>query len=45
MTGERREIARRLRLKFPELEVQIGGQTGLDLAPLGKKQKSNSQRL
>ena len=36
MTGERREIARRLRLKFPELEVQIGGQTGLDLAPLGK---------
>ena len=36
MTNERREIARRLRLKFPELEVQIGGQTGLDLAPLGR---------
>ena len=34
-TNERKEIARRLKLKFPELEVNIGGQTGLDLGPKG----------
>ena len=34
-TGERKEIARRLKLKFPELEVNIGGQTGLDLGAPG----------
>tara|TARA_R100000278_G_scaffold91525_2_gene69758 strand:+ start:1017 stop:1646 length:630 start_codon:yes stop_codon:yes gene_type:complete len=34
-TNERKEIARRLKLKFPELEVNIGGQTGLDLGAPG----------
>jgi len=34
-TNEREEIARRLKLKFPDLEVNIGGQTGLDLGPKG----------
>ena len=34
-TDERREIARRLKMKFPELEVNIGGQTGLDLGAPG----------
>tara|TARA_X000000368_G_scaffold398617_1_gene368801 strand:- start:36 stop:746 length:711 start_codon:yes stop_codon:yes gene_type:complete len=34
-THEREEIARRLKLKFPDLEVNIGGQTGLDLGPKG----------
>ena len=34
-THEREEIARRLKLKFPDLEVNIGGQTGLDLGPSG----------
>ena len=34
-THEREEIARRLKLKFPDLEVNIGGQTGLDLGPPG----------
>ena len=34
-TDERKEIARRLKMKFPELEVNIGGQTGLDLGPKG----------
>ena len=34
-TDERREIARRLKMKFPDLEVNIGGQTGLDLGPKG----------
>mgnify|MGYP001211169919 CR=1 FL=1 len=33
--NERKEIARRLKLKFPELEVNIGGQTGLDLGAPG----------
>ena len=28
-------MARRLKLKFPDLEVNIGGQTGLDLGPKG----------
>ena len=35
-TNERSEIASRLKNKFPNLEVQIGGQTGLDLAPIGR---------
>ena len=34
-TNERKEIARRLKMKFPDLEVNIGGQTGLDLGPKG----------
>ena len=34
-THERKEMARRLKLKFPDLEVNIGGQTGLDLGPKG----------
>ena len=34
-TDERKEMARRLKLKFPDLEVNIGGQTGLDLGPKG----------
>jgi len=34
-TGERKEIARRLKMKFPDLEVNIGGQTGLDLGAPG----------
>ncbi len=34
-TNERKEIARRLKLKSPALEVNIGGQTGLDLGPKG----------
>jgi hydroxymethylpyrimidine pyrophosphatase-like HAD family hydrolase len=34
-TNERREISNRLKKRFPNLEVQIGGQTGLDLAPKG----------
>ena len=33
--NERRDIAARLKNQFHNLEVQIGGQTGLDLAPLG----------
>ena len=33
--SERQDIADRLKNQFPDLEVQIGGQTGLDLAPLG----------
>jgi len=34
-TDERKEIARRLKMKFPDLEVNIGGQTGLDLGAPG----------
>tara|TARA_B100000131_G_scaffold41989_1_gene37761 strand:- start:15 stop:692 length:678 start_codon:yes stop_codon:yes gene_type:complete len=34
-TNERKEMARRLKMKFPDLEVNIGGQTGLDLGPKG----------
>ena len=34
-TNERSEIAERLRNKFPNLSVALGGQTGLDLGPLG----------
>ncbi len=33
---ERYFIARRIINQFPDLEVQIGGQTGLDISPLGK---------
>ena len=35
-TNERRDIAARLKNQFPNLEVQIGGQTGLDLAAEGR---------
>ena len=35
-TNERKEILTRLKNEFPELEVQVGGQTGLDLAPKGR---------
>ena len=34
-TNERKEMARRLKMKFPDLEVNIGGQTGLDLGAPG----------
>jgi phosphomannomutase len=34
--NERMDIAYRLKERFPDLEVQVGGQTGLDLAPLGR---------
>ena len=34
--SERRFIALRILDMFPDLEVQIGGQTGLDISPLGK---------
>jgi len=33
---EREDISERLKDHFPDLEVQIGGQTGLDLAPKGR---------
>ena len=32
---EREDIAGRLRSKFPDLSVALGGQTGLDLGPIG----------
>ena len=32
---EREDIANRLRNNFPNLSVTLGGQTGLDLGPLG----------
>ena len=31
-TGERIAIADRIKTQFPDLNVQIGGQTGLDLS-------------
>tara|TARA_B100000902_G_scaffold76713_1_gene81539 strand:+ start:914 stop:1627 length:714 start_codon:yes stop_codon:yes gene_type:complete len=34
-TNERVEIASRLRNKFPDLSVALGGQTGIDIGPLG----------
>ena len=34
-TGERRGIAERFKKKFPEIGCQVGGQTGLDISPLG----------
>ena len=32
---ERKNIARKIKERFPDLEVQVGGQTGLDISPLG----------
>tara|TARA_Y100001937_G_scaffold15721_1_gene21512 strand:- start:6 stop:698 length:693 start_codon:yes stop_codon:yes gene_type:complete len=37
-TNERRDIASRLKDKFPDLNVQIGGQTGLDISDGDKSQ-------
>ena len=37
-TNEREDIADRLRNQFPELNVQIGGQTGLDISNKDKSQ-------
>jgi len=37
-TGERKDIADRLKNEFPELNVQIGGQTGLDISNGDKSQ-------
>ena len=37
-TNERRDIAARLKDRFPELNVQIGGQTGLDISDGDKSQ-------
>ena len=37
-TNERRDIADRLKDRFPELNVQIGGQTGLDISDGDKSQ-------
>ena len=34
-TGERKNIAERFKKIFPEIGCQIGGQTGLDISPLG----------
>ena len=34
-TGERKNIAERFKKRFPEIGCQIGGQTGLDISPLG----------
>jgi len=34
-TGERRSIAERFKKRFPEIGCQVGGQTGLDISPLG----------
>ena len=34
-TGERKNIAERFKKKFPEIGCQVGGQTGLDISPLG----------
>ena len=34
-TGERKGIAERFKKKFPEIGCQVGGQTGLDISPLG----------
>ena len=33
--GEREYIAKRLRYSFPDLTVALGGQTGIDIGPLG----------
>ena len=33
---ERKNIARKIKERFPDLEVQVGGQTGLDISPLGR---------
>ena len=37
-TNERKDIAARLKDRFPELNVQIGGQTGLDISDGDKSQ-------
>ena len=37
-TNERRDIAARLKDRFPDLNVQIGGQTGLDISDGDKSQ-------
>ena len=34
-TGERKIIAERFKKRFPEIGCQVGGQTGLDISPLG----------
>jgi len=34
-TGERKNIAERFKKRFPEIGCQVGGQTGLDISPLG----------
>ena len=34
-TGERKNIADRFKKRFPEIGCQVGGQTGLDISPLG----------
>ena len=34
-TNERKDIAERFKKRFPEIGCQIGGQTGLDISPLG----------
>ena len=34
-TGERKGIAERFKKRFPEIGCQVGGQTGLDISPLG----------
>ena len=35
INGEREYIANRLRYSFPDLTVALGGQTGIDIGPLG----------
>ena len=37
-TGERIAIADRIKTQFPDLNIQIGGQTGLDIADDDKSQ-------
>ena len=34
-TNERQDIAERIRNQFPDLTVAVGGQTGIDIGPLG----------
>ena len=33
---ERKNMAVKIKNRFPDLEVQVGGQTGLDISPLGR---------
>ena len=33
---ERKNLAIKIKNRFPDLEVQVGGQTGLDISPLGR---------
>ena len=35
VNGERKYIARRIMYSFPELTVALGGQTGVDIGPVG----------